>query len=249
METKLCSKCKEYLPATTEFFHKDKRRPDGFFPYCKRCRVKDKQRYDEKQRYKNLPYKHCPDCDEWKHHDEFYPNLHNKDGLHTQCKGCAKNRARQWGIKYPNKYREKILNRYWNDPEGCKARFRAYYQDNREEMIQRSRDYYWANREKSLVSARRWRKKHPGIIRALAQRRRAKIKGNGGSFTAEEWRALCEKYDNKCLCCGRNDVPLTVDHVIPISKGGSNDIKNCQPLCKQCNSKKHTETIDYRDVK
>ena len=38
--------------------------------------------------------------------------------------------------------------------------------------------------------------------------------------------------------------PLTVDHVVPISKGGSNDISNIQPLCCNCNSKKNAKQID-----
>jgi 5-methylcytosine-specific restriction endonuclease McrA len=39
---------------------------------------------------------------------------------------------------------------------------------------------------------------------------------------------------------------LTVDHVIPLSVGGTNWLKNLQPLCSSCNSSKHTKHIDYR---
>ena len=60
-----------------------------------------------------------------------------------------------------------------------------------------------------------------------------------------EWIDLCEKYDNLCLCCKKKN-PLTVDHVIPISKGGLNIIENIQPLCKKCNCAKHDKIIDYR---
>lgn len=75
--------------------------------------------------------------------------------------------------------------------------------------------------------------------------RRARKLANGGSYTQEEWQALCGYYGNKCLACGGQD-PLTVDHVIPISKGGSNDISNIQPLCKRCNDIKYDKTTDYR---
>lgn len=86
----------------------------------------------------------------------------------------------------------------------------------------------------------------PEYVRRASHDRRVQKQNNGGSYTLEEWGALCAKYDNKCLCCGRGDVLLTVDHVTPVTKGGSNDIANIQPLCKSCNSRKHNKVIDYR---
>lgn len=38
LKTKTCSKCKEDLPATNEFFSSKNDSKDGFHPYCKKCR-------------------------------------------------------------------------------------------------------------------------------------------------------------------------------------------------------------------
>jgi 5-methylcytosine-specific restriction endonuclease McrA len=43
--------------------------------------------------------------------------------------------------------------------------------------------------------------------------------------------------DKKCLVCGTLE-NLTVDHIIPRSKGGTNHIENLQTLCNDCNHKK-----------
>lgn len=51
-----------------------------------------------------------------------------------------------------------------------------------------------------------------------------------------------------CLCCGTTK-NITIDHVIPIYKGGENHISNYQPLCLSCNSKKGINKSDYRKKK
>lgn len=45
------------------------------------------------------------------------------------------------------------------------------------------------------------------------------------------------KKNNKCLHCGYSE-KLSIDHVIPLIKGGSNHTSNLQILCISCNSKK-----------
>ena len=68
---------------------------------------------------------------------------------------------------------------------------------------------------------------------------------NEGTHTQGKWIALCRRYRWRCVCCGRRG-PLTKDHIIPISKGGSDHITNIQPLCQPCNSSKGTQATDYR---
>ena len=80
---------------------------------------------------------------------------------------------------------------------------------------------------------------------ATKHKRRARVAGNGGSFTAEEWLDLCEQFGHRCACC-RGKKPLAADHIVPVSKGGTSYIWNIQPLCKSCNTRKGTKIIDYR---
>lgn len=94
-----------------------------------------------------------------------------------------------------------------------------------------------------------WLKQHPERAVVYKNVRRGRL-GGGGSFTAKEWELLKLEYNNMCLCCKRfePEIKLTVDHVIPISKGGSTDIGNIQPLCGSCNSQKYTSTFDFRSI-
>lgn len=72
-----------------------------------------------------------------------------------------------------------------------------------------------------------------------------------GSHTYGEWELLKKQYNYTCPCCGLSEPfnqkskYLTEDHIIPLSKGGSDLIENIQPLCLSCNIKKHTKTIKY----
>ena len=81
----------------------------------------------------------------------------------------------------------------------------------------------------------------------LNARRRARIRGAIGSFTFGEWELLKKQYGYCCPCCSKceSEIKLEIDHIIPLSKGGSNYIENIQPLCGSCNSKKHDKVIKY----
>jgi 5-methylcytosine-specific restriction endonuclease McrA len=116
---------------------------------------------------------------------------------------------------------------------------------NRKRAKIKVREYTLNNAEKIREIRRRSRQRHPETTAAINHRRRAAAKA-GGSYTAKEWRLLCAAFDNCCLFCGEHRW-TSPDHVIPLSKGGTNDISNLQPLCRRCNERKNAATLDLRD--
>ena len=95
-------------------------------------------------------------------------------------------------------------------------------------------------------SIRKWKRDNPESAIVYRTRRRTSVSKAGGSFSTYQWIILCKLYGNKCLCC-RKKKPLEADHVIPVSKSGSSNISNIQPLCRSCNAKKGTKATDYRN--
>lgn len=77
--------------------------------------------------------------------------------------------------------------------------------------------------------------------------RRERVKKYGGFHSVGEWQTLKAQYNWTCPACQKQEpkVKLTKDHIVPISRGGSDNIENIQPLCASCNSRKSTKTVKY----
>ena len=129
-------------------------------------------------------------------------------------------------------------------PERRAASRRKYDATHKEEKAMWSRSWRKRNPEKVAAYKRKYRKAHLEERAAYQRNRKAFEAGAKGSFTAEEFRALCDYTNHLCPRCFE-EKPLTIDHIVALSKGGSNDISNIQPLCKSCNCSKGVWTVDY----
>jgi len=109
------------------------------------------------------------------------------------------------------------------------------------------------HKESGLKPPLNWKggvSKQKGYGTILRQNRRARILGNGGSFTKKEWEGIKIKFHWTCPACMRSEpeIKLTIDHIISLFEGGKNIIDNIQPLCGRCNRKKHATTKKYKPV-
>jgi len=112
-------------------------------------------------------------------------------------------------------------------------------------------------RDKANARSKAYSKTKTGLEKARARKhkREANKRGNGGSFSAQEWSHL-KSIHGKCLGCGLAEAEilslgrkLVPDHVRPLVKGGTSNIDNIQPLCHGvggCNNHKSARWIDYR---
>jgi 5-methylcytosine-specific restriction endonuclease McrA len=84
---------------------------------------------------------------------------------------------------------------------------------------------------------RQFYRANPDRAATYSNRRRTRKLVAGGSHTEAEWKEVCARFNHCCAHCGKQK-KLTRDHIIPLVRGGSDDISNIQPLCTSCNSRK-----------
>jgi 5-methylcytosine-specific restriction endonuclease McrA len=183
--------------------------------------------------------------DRWKNHGD--PNWERD----PTCKIRSCNQLRRPGKGYcVEHYAER--KQKWDN---------AGYQLHKEKRLQHEAE----RRTKPEVKARkaahsktyapRWRaennEKAKFGYRRDAQRRRAKELQIVGFFTEEQLQARINLYGRRCYLpwCGHCDwdaLPSrnrTIDHVIPVSRGGSNWPANLRPACQSCNSIKKAKSL------
>lgn len=208
-----------------------------------------------------IAQKRCTKCKELKCASDFFGDKGSKDGKAGWCKNCTHSQLKKWRSEHPEKVKEQSTRAYyahredriqrvikWNKehPEKSKAHIDKWHKEHPEKSREANRKSSSKYPDRKLAQKKKYRAEHPEKILEWVENRRARKNGNGGTISTKEWQELKEKYNFTCLCCKKENLKLTMDHIIPLALGGRHSIENLQPLCGSCNSMKSTKIIDYR---
>ena len=171
--------------------------------------------------------------------------LGHKGKKHPWQKGKpSNNKGKHWKIKDTSK----MHHTAWNKGKKC-PQISGNKNYNWKNGCSKNKNKYANDWYKNLSKERRERY-------SWTKNKRNRLKNNTikefGSHTFNEWKLLKKQYNCTCPCChnpepfiGQKSLYLTEDHIVPLSKGGSDLIKNIQPLCLRCNNIKRSNVIKY----
>jgi len=188
----------------------------------------------------------CNICKEEKLLSEFHKSKSCKLGVRKTCKKCRSESEAEYKKKYREKNSKEISEKsmdYYNKHK-CEIseRRKLYYKENSERLKEYSSNYRKNNKQKIKEYNFKYRQTD---IRKASQinsesKRRAIIK-NGCVTTDEIYEILNEK---RCYWCGTfftENFSATIDHYIPLSKGGLHSKDNIVASCMPCNSAKRAK--------
>lgn len=163
--------------------------------------------------------------------------LCSADGCETEVRRgqCAYHGHKAWQERNRERMRELARRSYEKNKEKRLALTKEYQARTRDQDIARRNTKEARERRQALN--RRVYERDPEEAYARVSKRRARLKGAGGHHTAAERRAVKEAFNHTCPACGSRE-HLQIDHIIPISQGGSDDAWNLQVLCRRCNNLK-----------
>lgn len=216
---------KPIYPTCIECGKPKNNRKSRLLPLCHKCAIAKK----------TAPViggnKQCSKCGEWKALNQFYKGV-GAGGRKSSCKVCSYDKEKK------NAY-------YQAHRAGYLQQFKGYRQRFLDSIKEREKIYRETHKSQRNETVKKYRQAHPEKEREWRRAKWGRKYKDGDYVTEQEWQAILDKYGNKCLRCG-NTEDITQDHVIPLFMGGRHIASNLQPLCRSCNSRKHTKIEDYR---
>ena len=187
--------------------------------------------------------KFCSSCKKEQDVSMFGLNSRARDGLQYFCTPCraAKHRAKKIALGQNVK-----PNLPKKTKEQRNADALARYHRNKERIAQRRKDEY--NHIIFIERASRLRRKEfQRPLKNERQMRRYRVQQEKTFVILP--KEIEKLYSSPCCNCGSNE-NQSVDHIIPLSRGGNHSIGNLMTLCRSCNSSKHARTlIEWRKAK
>lgn len=154
---------------------------------------------------------------------------------------AAATAARSYEKRKP---RLKAYNKNYQEvnKEAISKRAREYRLKNLEKIREKARQRYRLNRKERIAAVKLYTEKNKEKVSAAQRSLRHKRRNAEGSFSSSDVFALGKLQKWKCANCKTciKD-SYHVDHIMPLSRGGSNWPNNLQLLCPPCNQGKHAK--------
>jgi len=172
----------------------------------------------------------CVKCDQLLDWSYFYKSKQNVNGIWHYCKSCVSVQSRA----------------YRNTPKGRRVSFECVA---RWRKTPRGREWYRISNRKCSVTERGKECKRKANKKYLAtpkgkmhsrrhEAKRRQIEGSRNDFSLIDWQNVKTRFYNSCAYCLSTTKKLAMDHLVPLSRGGSHIKENIVPSCKSCNSRK-----------
>lgn len=152
---------------------------------------------------------------------------------------------RQWRLIHPDYFR--IYSHQWRTANLEKAResVRRWARANPEKILQLKRQWAAANSEKIRAWYRRWRLTNPFKAQERNRRRRVRLAGNGIESVSID--RIIIRDGMICHLCGKSVIAkeFSLDHVIPVSRGGRHAENNLRIAHRRCNSRRRDKPLPW----